>query len=363
MDWCATDKGMTGLQAYGWNDSFEAASKAAGRSDWIPARVLSEHRHLYQVMTNNWELRGEVSGRFRAAAFGTGDFPAVGDWVLVEPRVGEGACTIQSVLPRFSRFSRKTAGSRTDEQVMAANFNTVLLVMSMNHDYNLRRLERYLVMAWDSGAQPVLVLTKKDVCPDPESLVEQAEAIAAGVPVIALSAVTGEGLDLLEPWLVPGQTLVALGSSGAGKSTLMNRLAGEVLAVTQEVREDDARGRHTTTHRELFLLSSGILMLDTPGIRELQLWESDTGLDGAFADIQALAAQCRFSDCTHKGEPGCAIREALQTGILPADRYESYLKLEREMRYVTQKNTQSAREAERAFGKAVTRMQRANRKL
>lgn len=333
-----------------------------GRADWYPARVLSEHRHLYQVISSKGELRGEVSGRFRASALGTGDFPAVGDWVMVDPRFEEGACTITAILPRFSRFSRKTAGSRTDEQVMAANFHTVLLVMSLNHDYNLRRLERYLVMAWDSGAQPVLVLTKLDACPEPEAMMEQAVAIASGVPVVALSAVTGEGMEKLVPWLIPGQTLVALGSSGAGKSTLMNRLAGEELALTQEVREDDARGRHTTTHRELFLLRSGVLMLDTPGIRELQLWESDTGLEDAFSDIAEISLRCRFRDCTHNNEPGCAIRMALQTGELPVARHENYLKLEREMRFVTQKHSQASREAERAFGKAVTRMQRANRK-
>lgn len=208
-----------------------------------------------------------------------------------------------------------------------------------------------------SGGLSMAPLTE-DVCPEPEPLVEQAMSIAAGVPVIALSAVTGDGVECLAPWLIPGQTLVALGSSGAGKSTLMNRLAGEELALTQEVRADDARGRHTTTHRELFLLDSGILMLDTPGIRELQLWESDTGLEEAFADIQAIALRCRFRDCTHHNEPGCAIRMALQTGELATERYESHQKLEREMRFVTQKNTQAARVADRAFGKAVTRAQR-----
>jgi len=357
-------KDQNELKAYGWNASLEAARKAAGRPDWIPGRVMSEQRHLYQVITSVGELRGEVSGRFRASARGTGDFPAVGDWVVMEARPQEGSATIQAVLPRNARFSRKTAGSRPDEQVMAANFDAVLLVMSLNQDFNLRRLERYLVMAWDSGSQPVVVLTKRDLATDAEARMEEVEAVAAGVPVLAVSAVTGEGMEQLEPWLVPGKTLVVLGSSGVGKSTLMNRLAGKTLALTREIREDDARGHHTTTHRELYLLDSGVLILDTPGIRELQLWESETGLDETFKDIHDLAESCRFRDCLHRKEPGCAVREALQAGTLAWSRYDSYHKLERELAHISKKaggtpNGQSPREADRKFGKSVTKMMRA----
>lgn len=356
------DRELVPLRQYGWGPRHEEHWRACGRADWIPGRVLSDHRHLYTVMTEWGELRAEVSGRFRASSLGTGGFPAVGDWVLLEPRLKEGAGTVQFLLPRLSHFSRKSAGARTDEQVMAANFDTVLLVMSLNQDFNLRRLERYLVMAWDSGATPVVVLTKKDVCPIPHSYVEKTEAIAQGVPVLAVSAMSGDGMAQLEPWLIPEKTLVVLGSSGAGKSTLMNRLAGQELAATQQIREDDARGRHTTTHRELYRLDSGVLVLDTPGIRELQLWESDGGVEEAFSDIRQLAAGCRFRDCTHNSEPGCAIQDAIMSGILAAERYDSYVKLSREMRHVTEKNTHALREAQRAFGRSVTKMQRERKK-
>jgi ribosome biogenesis GTPase len=330
------------LLAYGWTGNLEAARKAAGRPDWLPGRVLSEQRHLYQVMTGQGELRAEVSGKFRTAATGTGDFPAVGDWVLVQGRLLEGTATIQALLPRFSRFSRKAAGCRNDEQVLAANIDTVFLVMSLNNDFNLRRLERFLVMAWDSGSQPVVVLTKRDLADDADARQREVEAVAAGVPVVAISAVTGEGMRDLEPWLVPGKTLVVLGSSGVGKSTLINRLAGSELALTKEIREDDSHGRHTTSHRELYLMDSGVLMLDTPGIRELQLWETETGLDETFQDIHELAAGCRFRDCMHRREPGCAVREALRSGVLDWKRYDSYHKLAREVHFINSKNSQPA---------------------
>ncbi len=352
----------TCLMAHGWSDRLEAARAACGRPDWVPARVMSEQRHLYHLLTEAGTCQAEVSGRFRASAAGTGDFPCVGDWVMAQVRPGEDAATIHAVLPRQTRFSRRAAGPRADEQVMAANFDAVLLAMSLNDDYNLRRLERYLVMAWDSGAMPVVVLTKLDLARDAEALIRDVEQLAAGVPVLAVSAVTGEGMSGLDPWAVPGKTLVVLGSSGVGKSTLMNRLAGKELARTQAIREDDARGRHTTTHRELYRLDSGVLVLDTPGIRELQLWESDTGMEDAFPDIQALADTCRFRDCTHDREPGCAVREAVACGSLPATRYDSWRKLGREMAFISQKSSHASREAERKFGRMVTRMQRSNPK-
>lgn len=350
------------LEAYGWDGRFDTARRACGRPDWVPARVMSEQRHLYHLMTENGECQAEVSGRFRSAAGGTGDFPAVGDWVMAQVRDREGCATIHAVLPRQTRFSRRAAGPRADEQVMAANFDAVLLAMSLNDDFNLRRLERYLVMAWDSGAMPVIVLTKLDLARDAEELVQEVEQLAPGVPVLAVSAVTGEGMDGLEPWAVPGKTLVVLGSSGVGKSTLMNRLAGKELARTQAIREDDARGRHTTTHRELYRLDNGVLVLDTPGIRELQLWESETGIEETFSDIHALAGECRFRDCSHNREPGCAVRAAMEAGTLDGKRYESWRKLDREMAHITSKNAHASREAERRFGRMVTAMQRANPK-
>ena len=350
------------LAEYGWNEHLEAARRACGRPDWVPARVMSEQRHLYHLLAETGECQAEVSGRFRAAAGGTGDFPAVGDWVMAQVRSREGSATIHAVLPRQTRFSRRAAGPRADEQVMAANFDAVLLAMSLNDDYNLRRLERYLVMAWDSGAMPVVVLTKLDLAQDAAERISEAEQLAAGVPVLAVSAKTGEGLAGLDPWVMPGKTLVVLGSSGVGKSTLMNRLAGRELARTQAIREDDARGRHTTTHRELYRLDNGVLVIDTPGIRELQLWESENGIDDAFRDIQSLAEGCRFRDCTHAREPGCAVREAVACGTLASGRYESWRKLGREMAFISQKSSHASREAERKFGRMVTQMQRSNPK-
>ena len=258
-----------------------------------------------------------------------GGMPTVGDWVAVVD-AGE-RFAIEAVLPRRSKVSRKTPWLKAEEHVLVANVDTVFLVSGLDADFNPRRLERYLTTAWDSGAEPVVVLTKLDVNDDPR-FVWEAEAIAMGVPVHAVSNLTGAGIDALDAYLRPAATIVLLGSSGVGKSTLVNRLAGRELMTVGDLR-NDGRGRHTTRARQLHVLRNGALLIDTPGLRELQIWEGD--LDKAFAEIAELTSQCRFTDCAHGAEPGCAIQEALRSGALPRERWESYGKLQRELARVT----------------------------
>jgi ribosome biogenesis GTPase len=320
------------LQALGWDASFEAAFEPHKRSDLIPGRVAVQHRGAWVVLTELGELWCDLAGRLVREAE-PGELPAVGDWVALAPRE-EGKATIHAVLSRRTKFSRKAAtgeSNRTEEQVVAANVDTVFLVTGLGLDFNVRRLERYLAAAWESGAAPVIVLTKSDLHPDEvDTAVAEVETIAFGVPVHALSGITGEGVESLDPHLQPARTIALLGSSGVGKSTLVNRLAGREVLATQEVRAD-GRGRHTTSHRELVPLPGGALLLDTPGMRELQLWEMGDGLADAFGDVEELAARCRFSDCAHEGEPGCAIRAALADGSLDRGRWESFVKLQREL--------------------------------
>lgn len=263
-------------------------------------------------------------------------------WVACAARPAEGAATIHAVLPRSSVFVRKASGPNVAPQTVAANVDIALLTASLNADLSLRRLERYLAVAWESGAQPVVVLTKADACGDVEALTAEVESIAIGCPVHAVSAVTGQGLDALSALLGPGQTAVLLGSSGVGKSTLVNALAGQALMATQ-ASSRRARGATTTTHRELILLPSGGLVLDTPGMRELGLWDNEAGVAAAFGDIEALAAQCRFHDCAHRTEPGCAVRAALEDGTLDEGRWKSFGKLQRELAHLDLKDDPQAR--------------------
>jgi ribosome biogenesis GTPase / thiamine phosphate phosphatase len=322
------------LNELGWTDSHTTDFEPHAAEGYLPARLAAQHRGVYILFTELGELRAETSGRLEHEATGPGEMPAVGDWVAVSARPEEGAATIHAVLPRRTKFSRKVALGASEEQVLAANVDAVFLLMSLNEDFNLRRLERYITMAWESGAKPVIVLTKTDLCPEFALRVLEVEAIAFGVPVHAISSLTGDGLELVRAHLAPGQTIALLGSSGVGKSTLVNTLAGEEILATQPIREDDGEGRHTTTHRQLVLLPGGGLVLDSPGMRELQLWESSDGLSETFGDVEDIAAKCRFSDCGHETEPGCAVRAALEDGTLAHERWASYNKLQRELAHL-----------------------------
>jgi len=314
------------LQDLGWDAFFADAFEPYREDNLIPARVSARHHGPCELLTELGRLGGIPSGRLTDE-----ELPAVGDWVAVRPVDGERKAVIEAVLPRRSAFTRKEAWRRTVAQVVAANVDTVFVVTAFGGDLNPRRLERYLTAAWDSGATPVIVANKSDLADDPVAELADVEPVAMGIPLYAVSAVTGEGLDALDPHLVPGFTIALLGSSGVGKSTLVNRLAGSELLATGAMRAD-GRGRHTTSHRELVPLPSGALLLDTPGMRELQLWADEEVLDTTFGEISELAAGCRFNDCSHEQEPGCAIREALGDGSLSPERFASYRKLQRELR-------------------------------
>ena len=314
------------LQDLGWDAFFADAFGPYAADNLIPARVSARHHGPCELMTERGRMGGIPAGKLSEE-----ELPAVGDWVAVRPVDGERKAVIEAVLPRRTSFTRKEAFQRTVAQVVAANVDTVFVVTAFGFDLNPRRLERYLTSAWDSGSTPVVVVNKSDTADDPEAELLEVEPVTMGVSMHAVSAVSGQGLDDLDPYLQPGQTVALLGSSGVGKSTIVNRLAGrEVLATAHT--SAGGRGRHTTSHRELVPLPSGALLLDTPGMRELQLWADEEVLDTTFSEISDLAAQCRFSDCSHEREPGCAIRQALNDGTLARDRWDSYCKLQRELR-------------------------------
>jgi len=331
------------LTALGWSATQAEAFAPYAAEGLVPARVALEHTHIYRILTDEGELLARVSGRLRHRAAGRIDFPAVGDWVAVERAVQGGDARIRAVLPRFSRFSRRAAGDPTEEQIVAANVDTVFIVTGLDGDFNVRRIERYLVVAWESGAAPVVVLNKSDLVDGPEQMIEEVRRAASAVPVYAVSARVPETLAVLHTHLGFGQTGALLGSSGVGKSTIVNQLIGRDLLRTRDVRESDSRGRHTSTARQLVVLPAGGILIDTPGMRELQLWDTGEALTGAFADIEGLGAQCRFRDCTHLHEPGCAVRAAVESGDLAPERLASFGKLRAEQAFQARQQDQRAR--------------------
>lgn len=325
------------IKDLGWSPYFEAMWNAEERIASIPARVVAQQRGLWRIAGNFGECWAEPSGNLRFASHAGGDWPAVGDWVAAENCIGAHRAIIESVLPRRSKLSRKEAGNRIAEQVIAANVDKVVVVAGLDGDFNLRRIERYLAQGWDSTTLPVLALNKADLCENVREYEAQAQARAIGVSMFVLSAKTGEGMEAFEASLRRGETLVFLGSSGTGKSTLVNRLLRQDRQSTATVRTGDSRGRHTTTSRELFVLPSGAIVIDTPGLRELQLWEAEAGMSRAFADIAELSLSCKFRDCTHQNEPGCAVQAALQDGSLDRGRLVNLRKLEREQEFLLRK--------------------------
>jgi ribosome biogenesis GTPase len=346
---------LSTLHRWGWNAYWEAVWKSAERENLLPARAIAQSHGIWRVAGDFGESLAEAAGKLRLAAEQGADWPAVGDWVALELRDQGGAALIREVLPRRSQFVRKVAGKKVAQQVLAANVDTALLVSALDGNFNPPRVERYLSQCWESGARPVIVLNKADACEQPQEQAAELERIAMGVPVLMISARTGQGFDELHAHLGGGQTMVLLGSSGVGKSTIVNRLMGHILQETQEVRESDSRGRHTTTARQLFVLPGGALLIDTPGLRELQLWEADEGIAQAFADIQALAGQCRFGNCNHATEPGCAVQAAIHTGSLDLERLENWRKLRREQQFLRRKIDAEASQNEKRRIKQLMR--------
>ncbi len=316
------------LEELGWDETF--AAEAAGADPRLfPARVIAEQRGAFRILGPDGELWASPRGRVRRAAVDPADLPAVGDWVLARLRPEGEWATIERVLPRRSAFVRRAAGQDAP-QVVAANVDVVLIVTSLNRELNLRRLERYLTLAWNSGATPAIVLSKADLCPDPGPMRAEVERVAGGAPVHVVSALDERGLDELRAYLTRGRTAVLLGSSGVGKSTLVNALAGEPVQEVGETLPDD-RGRHTTTSRQMVFLPGGGMIIDTPGMREVGLVGDEEGLERVFEDVATVAERCRFADCRHAGEPGCAVAAALASGELLAERWASYLKLKEEL--------------------------------
>lgn len=343
------------LEQLGWTPHWEAAFAPYVADGLLPARVALEHTHIYRVITADGELLARVQGRLRHEAASRADFPAVGDWVALEPDRSGGDARIRAVLPRRTRFSRRAAGDPTEEQIVAANIDTVFLVAGLDGDYNPRRIERYVLVATESGAAPVVVLNKADLAGDLAARVAEIAALAPAVPVHAVSCRMPATLDVLRQYLGVGRTGALLGSSGVGKSTIVNRLIGEDLLRTRDVRESDSRGRHTSTARQMVLLPGSGVLIDTPGMRELQLWDSGEGMAGAFTDIETLAAGCRFRDCQHRQEPGCAVRAAVEADTLSAGRLESYHKLQGEQAHQVRQIDRRAQIVEKRRSKVMSR--------
>ncbi|MEE9557832.1 MAG: ribosome small subunit-dependent GTPase A [Candidatus Adiutricales bacterium] len=359
------------METLGWNSFFQQHLDQLSDKEAIPGRIIRESKNLYQVYSEEGELMAEISGKMRYEAQDASTFPTVGDWVALKTRPGEDRATIINLLPRQSKFSRKAvlsggvpgSGGKTEEQVLAANIDTVFLVSGLDHDFNLRRIERYLSIAWDSGAAPVIILNKADLCDDIDSRRAEVEEVAFGVPLLTVSALDKTGLVSLEEYLMPGKTSVFLGSSGVGKSTIINSLTGIELLKTAPLRESDQRGKHTTTHRELILLPFGGAVIDTPGLREIQIWLDNEGMENTFRDVMEFAEQCRFRDCSHSNEPGCAVLGAIETGDLDEDRFQSYLKLQLEMRHLSiRQNVKARRQASKNFQKKIRRVQEERKK-
>ncbi len=351
---------MHTLEPWGWQPHFAEAFDPLRLETpaLIAARVIAEHRGAFELAAEAGVVRAVLSGRVRWAVEEGGERPAVGDWVAaagIDQAAADGSspASIRAILPRQSAIVRRDPGS-TVEHVLAANVDEAWIVTSANDDFSLRRLERYMTLIWDSGVKPVVVVSKCDLVADPSSYLEAIESLGLGVPAVAVSARDGDSIIALAARSTPGSTLIALGSSGVGKSTLLNSLMGEDVQRVLKIREDDARGRHTTTHRQLFRLPGGVLFIDTPGLRQIKLWDGES-LGRTFADIEELASACRFKDCSHGSEPDCAVRAALDAGKLDSERWAAYQKLRREQRYQERRKDQMADRAERRRWKQITK--------
>lgn len=309
-------------------------------SNNLIGRVSSEHKNAYKIFFENNELPAGISGKFRNACTSRENLPAVGDFVEIDLIKNENKAIIQAILPRKSKFSRKVAGNNMSEQITATNIDTAFIVCALNYDFNLRRIERYLSLVWQSGANPVIVLTKADLCPDVEIKKTEVYEIAFGTPVYSINNLSKEGVEPLEAYCGQGSTVVLLGSSGAGKSSLINNLIGYNRLKVQGLRKDIDKGQHTTTSRQMFVLPQGGFIIDTPGMRELQLWDAEDGVEQYFDDIETLTKSCRFNNCSHKSEPGCAVIKAIEDKNLDIKRFENYMKMQKELAYLSSKQNQ-----------------------
>ncbi len=343
------------LEEWGWDSYFNDKYKTIAGESLIPGRIVKESRHLYNIETRLGLFQGKVSGHYIYTAMDVAKYPTIGDWVAV--RIDQNNAVIEKLLDRKSAFSRKRNGDTTQEQVIAANIDYIFLVFALDggRNYSPGGVERFLTRAWDSGASPIIILNKCDLCKTIEDYLYQTELLAPGVPVHLTSAVTMEGLEELKQYLKPGKTVAFTGFSGVGKSALINSLCGVKLMKTGEIREQDLKGKHTTTHKQLIKLSNGGLLIDSPGLKELQLWGDEDTLNSSFSDIAELGESCRFRDCTHTGEPNCGVQKALNSGELDYRRFENYLDLKKELKYLETKTSIKANLAEKQKWKQVSK--------
>ena len=352
------------LRDLGWDDALRHQFEAwATKPNVQPGRVFIEFNYLSRVYIHGGEIEAVLAGRLKHHATSRSELPAVGDWVVVRKRPTEERAAIIAILPRRSRFSRRSAGHVTDEQVVAANVNVIFIVMGLDEDYSARRLERYLLLARESGAAPVVLLTKPDVGSDVQARIAEVHTIAADAPAHVLNPQSGEGIEQLSHYLTRGRTGALLGSSGVGKTTIINRLTGSDVRRTRDVRAADSKGRHTTTNRELVVLPNGGLLIDTPGMRELQLWDVTAAVHETFDDIAALAPSCHFGDCAHRDEPRCAVKAAVAEGRLAADRLDSYLRLQDELAHLERQQDERALLEEKRRGRIGAKAMRQVGKL